>query len=93
LISQGVHPLGRVKQGWDVDNKITNYFRAKCVDISQAVGDTSKLLLMNNGKMNIRRDYCNSLFFGISEGLMNRGCSRFWTPPPVWWLVLDVQAT
>jgi len=46
LISQGVHPLGRVKQGWDVDNKITNYFRAKCVNVSQAVGDTSKLSII-----------------------------------------------
>jgi len=27
----------------------------------------------------------------MSEGLMNRGCSRFRTPSPFWWLVLDVQ--
>jgi len=37
LISQGVSPLGGVKQGWDGK---TSYFRAKCVNISKTVGDT-----------------------------------------------------
>jgi len=37
LISQGVSPLGGVKQGWGGK---TSYFRAKCVNISKTVGDT-----------------------------------------------------
>jgi len=38
LISQGVPPLGSIKQGlgWK-----TSYFEAKCVNISKNVGDTS----------------------------------------------------
>jgi len=40
LILQGVPPLGGVKQGWGGK---TIYFRAKCVNISKTVGDTSKV--------------------------------------------------
>jgi len=42
LISQGVPPLGGVKQGW---NGETSYFGAKCVNISKTVGDTSKVTI------------------------------------------------
>ena len=50
--------------------------------------DASKTLVQ--AFVSCRLDYCNSLFFRMSEGLMYRGCSRFRTPPPVWCLVLDV---
>ena len=39
-----------------------------------------------------RLDYCNSLFFGISEDWWT-GCSRFRTPPPVWLLAPDAPTT
>jgi len=40
LISHGVPPLEGVKQG---RGGKTSYFRAKCVNISKTVGDTSKV--------------------------------------------------
>jgi len=42
-----------------------------------------------------RLDYCNSLFFGISKGLMNRlqSVHGFRTPPPVWLLAPDAPTT
>jgi len=42
LISHGVPPLGGVKQGRVVK---TSYFRAKCVDISKTVGETSMVTI------------------------------------------------
>jgi len=42
LISHGVPPLGGVKQGSDGK---TSYFRAKCVNISKTVGDTTKVTI------------------------------------------------
>ena len=40
LIVQGVLPLGGVKQWWGGE---TSYFIAKCVIISETVGDTFKV--------------------------------------------------
>jgi len=42
LISHGVPPLGGVNKGGMVK---TSYFRAKCVNISKTVGDTSKVTI------------------------------------------------
>jgi len=42
LISQGVQPLGGVQQGWC--GKMS-YFRAKCVNMSKTVADTSKVTI------------------------------------------------
>jgi len=42
LISYGVPPLGGVKQG---RSGKTSYFRAKCVNISKTVGDTSNVTI------------------------------------------------
>jgi len=42
MIVQGVPPLGSVKQWWGGK---TSYFVAKCVNISKAVGDTSKVTI------------------------------------------------
>jgi len=57
--------------------------------------DASKTLVQ--AFVSCRLDYCNSLFFGISEGLMNRlnrtGYSRFRTLPPVWLLAPDAPIT
>ena len=52
--------------------------------------DASKTLVQ--AFFSCRLDYCNSLFFGISEGLMNR-LHRFRTPPPVWLLAPDAPTT
>jgi len=42
LISHGVPPLWGVKQGM---GSKTSYFRAKCVNISKTVEDTSKVTI------------------------------------------------
>jgi len=42
LISHGVPPQGGVKQGRVAK---TSYFRAKCVNMSKTVGDTSKVTI------------------------------------------------
>jgi len=44
LLSQGVFPLGGVKQGRGGEMK-TRYIRAKYVNISKTIGDTSKVTI------------------------------------------------
>jgi len=64
-----------------------------CTDVEQLCA--SKTLVQ--AFVSCHLDYCNSLFFGISEGLMNRlnrtGYSRFRTLPPVWLLAPDAPIT
>jgi len=48
LLLQGVPPLGGVKQRWGGK---TSYFKAKCVNISNTVGFSPKLLLITNRKL------------------------------------------
>jgi len=43
LISHGVLPLGGVKQGRCGEK--TSYFRAKCINISKMIRDTSKVTI------------------------------------------------
>jgi len=42
LISQGVPPLGGVKQEWDGE---TSYFRAKCINISKTACNKYKVTI------------------------------------------------
>jgi len=52
MISQGVPPLGASNKGGVGQ---TNYFRAKCVNISETVADIRiKLLSITNRKLHIR---------------------------------------
>jgi len=60
--------------------------------LRQAVGSLSASKTLVQVFVSCYLDYCNSLFFSISEGLMSR-LQSFRTPPLGWLLVLGVATT